>query len=80
MLARAAYQILASFLTAYRHNQTVFFYYKLRELLEEFAGEFSSAKDLDPDQSLDKMMAQLHRLLVEAAQSKTSGRGPDTSR
>src|SRR5213595_1774195 len=27
-----------------------------------FAGEFSSATDLDPDQSLDKMMAQLHRL------------------
>jgi DNA-binding XRE family transcriptional regulator len=73
-LRRAAYQLFASFLKAYRENQTVFFYYKLREFLEEFGAEFPPAKDLDPTRSLGEMMNQLHQLLVEAAESKKTAR------
>src|SRR5712671_4496043 len=36
VLDSAAYELAAGFVTAYRRNQTVFFYYKLREFLEEF--------------------------------------------
>jgi hypothetical protein len=70
----AAYQLFAGFLTAYRKNQTVFFYYKLREFLEEFGAEFPPAKDLDPTQTLSRMMSQLHQFLVEAAESKKTAR------
>jgi hypothetical protein len=74
-LTRAAHQLLAGFLTAYRKNQTAFFYYKLREFLEEFGAEFPPSRDLDPSLPLGKMMAQLHQLLVEAAESKRPGAG-----
>src|SRR6266700_199773 len=75
VLDSAAHQLAAGFLTAYRRNQTVFFYYKLRELLEEFGAEFAPAKDLDPTGSLSQIMSQLHQLLVKAAESKKTPRG-----
>jgi len=60
----------AGLLTAYRGNQTVFFYYKLREFLEDFGAEFPPAKELKPTQPLDKVMRLLHECLVKAAESK----------
>lgn len=79
VLASAAHQLFAGFLTAYRKNQTVFFYYKLRELLEEFGAEFPPARDLDPTLPLGKKMGQLHQLFVKAAESKKTP-ARDTSR
>jgi transcriptional regulator with XRE-family HTH domain len=70
VLTSAVHQLAAGFLKAYRRNQTVFFYYKLRELLEAFVAEFSPAKDLDPTLSIGKMMSQFHQLLAKAAESK----------
>ena len=70
VVAHAAHQLAAGLLTAYRRNQTVFFYYKLREFLEDFTAEFLPAKDLVANQSLDSVMRQLCQRLVEAAAAK----------
>ena len=59
-----------NWLPAYRRNQTVFFYYKLREFPEDFTFEFPPARDLDRTQLLGKLMRQLHKCLVEASESK----------
>ena len=74
VLDSATHQLTAGFLTAYRRNQTVFFYYKLREILDDFGAEFPPARDLDPTLSLSKKTAQLHQLLVKAAESKKTPR------
>src|SRR6266700_4438501 len=70
VVAHATQQLAAGLLTAYRRNQTVFFYYKLREFLEDFTVEFPPARDLDRTQLLGKLMRHLHECLVEAAKSK----------
>lgn len=76
VVANAARQLARGLLTAYRRNQTIFLFYKLREFLEDFAAEFPPAKDLDPTGSLSKIMSQLHRLLVQAAKSKRISPAP----
>ena len=57
-------------MTAYRKNQTIFFYYKLREALEDFRAEFPPAKDLQAEQNLGELTRQLHKLLAKAADAK----------
>jgi len=74
VLDSAGHQLEAGIVTAYRRNQTVFFYYKLREILDDFGAEFPPARDLDPTLSLSKKTAQLHQLLVKAAESKKTPR------
>jgi hypothetical protein len=70
VVANAVAQLASGLLTAYRQNQTVYFYHKIRELLEDFGGEFPPAKDLPVEQNLSALMHQLHRHLVKAANSK----------
>jgi transcriptional regulator with XRE-family HTH domain len=72
VLADAARQLAGGLLTAYRKNQSIFFYYKLREALEDFRVEFPPAKDLPTEQKLGELTRQLHRLLVKAADAKRS--------
>lgn len=72
LVAGAAHQLLASFLAAYRRNQTTLFFYKMREWREEWVVDFPPAKDLDPQQTMFKMWRQFHRLLAQAAASKRS--------
>jgi transcriptional regulator with XRE-family HTH domain len=70
VVANAAAQLASGLLTAYRQNQTVFFYYKIRELLEDLGAEFPPAKDLPAEQDFSALMHQLHRHLVKIANTK----------
>jgi len=72
VVANAACQLARGLLTAYRRNQTIFFYYKLREFLEDFGAEFPPARDLPAEQNILQLMHHLHRHLVKAADSKRS--------
>ncbi len=70
VVANAAHKLACGLLTAYRTNKTVFFYYKLREFLEDLGAEFPLARDLDLTQPLDKVLFQLQERMSEAAESK----------
>jgi transcriptional regulator with XRE-family HTH domain len=66
----AAHTLAGGLLSAYRKDQMVFFYYRLRELLEDIQAEFPPARDLKSEPSIEKMHSQLHQLLGEAATAK----------
>jgi hypothetical protein len=70
VLADAAWQLAGSLLTAYRKDQTVYYYGKLRETLESFRLEFPPTKDLRSEQDLGELTGRLHKLLVKAADAK----------
>jgi transcriptional regulator with XRE-family HTH domain len=72
--SNAARQLASGLLTAYREDQCVLFYYKLRKFLEELALEFPPAADLDAEQSIAELARQLGQLLQKAAQSKRTVR------
>jgi hypothetical protein len=70
VLEDAVRQLAGGLLTAYRRNQTTFFYYKLREALADLTVEFPPAKDLPTEQNLGELVRKLHGLLVKAADAK----------
>jgi transcriptional regulator with XRE-family HTH domain len=70
----AAWQLASCLLRAYRKDQSVYFYYKVRKFLEELNLEFPPDGDLCAEQSIGQMASQLKKLLQKAADDKRHSR------